>query len=361
MPDDKLSPGSKSNGKESEAEPVKTADSDDRLKSVAMRIFASQQKVTVTPNSIVDDKGTVKGSSPGDGAVVAPTATPTSPSTAKSDTQVSEPEKGKTGEEADSQKKLKKPDKVDWAEEAKKHQSRADKLQLQITEEYTPLKTEFEKLKSENEGMKTRIESFTKDPVGFIQEYLPDLGAKLAQAKDPIALIEGEVTEFKKQLDEQFFKQYGEDWTFSEVEALRPGTPSFRYKLAIDDRISEVRSRQRDYIETRQREMEESKRQVTADREQLVKEFGFTEDDLKTVDDYLSKNPIRYYNLAQMVLLSKIVEKKLGSVVKANQVPPDISTAGGGADATRGKEKPKLSEDARKVVSRIGLGSFQQF
>lgn len=364
MPDDIKSPqSSDSAGKQSVgSDPVKTPDSEARLKELAFRIakVKEKQSVTPTPNSSVKEERTLEAGSSGKGAE----ETPTSSSTAKIDKQDSELSKGKTEEESDSQKKVKKPeDKINWVEESKKHQSRADKLQKQIDEEYLPLKSEYEKLKQSFEEQKAKVDSFVKDPVKFINDYLPDLGEKLSRYQDPVAFIEGEISEFKQQLDEQFKKQYGEDWIFSEVESLRPGTPSFRYKLAIDDRIADVRSRQREYVESRKRQLEESKRQIELDKKKLSDEFGFTEADFKIVDDYLSKNPVSYYGLAQMVLLSQIIEKKLAGLSLSTSPPPDITSAGGGGagDIDKGKDKVKFSPKAREILSRVGIAPFQQF
>ena len=365
MPDSIKSPqSSDSTGKQSVGvdSSDKSPNSEARLKELAFRIAKAKEKQSIpsTSNSSVKEERTLEVGSSGKGAEEIPTSSPT----AGIDKQGSDSSKGKIDEGSDSQKKVKKPeDKINWVEESKKHQSRADKLQKQIEEEYLPLKSEYDKLKQSHEEQKAKIDAFVKDPVKFINDYLPDLGEKLSRYQDPIAFIEGEISEFKQQLDEQFKKQYGEDWVFSDVESLRPGTPSFRYKLAIDDRIAEVRSRQRDYVESRKRQLEESKRQIELDKKRLSDEFGFTEEDFKVVDNYLEANPVTYYGLAQMVLLSKIIEKKLAGFSLSTPAPPDITSAGGGAGDVdqKGKDKVKFSPKAREILSRVGIAPFQQF
>lgn len=262
------------------------------------------------------------------------------------------------GDKKPEPKPVKPEDTVDyWKAESAKHQSRADKFDLQLKSEFEPkLKT----LTDENEGLKKyqkMVEEFTNDPVSYLGKNLPHLAQQLAASSDPVKMVEVQVSEFQKELDKAFAKQLGEDWKFNEVEALRPGTPSFRYRLAIDDKISEIRTQYRNSIEERNRRVKEAEQMVLSDKRKIKEEFGFSDDDLAEVDRAVTSD-ISYYNVAKAILIDKILAKRLASVETSSRLPPDVANAARGADNAREPEKQKLSDGGRMVLARLGRGAL---
>lgn len=231
------------------------------------------------------------------------------------------------------------------------HQSRADKIQHEIGEKEKQWKTEREEL----DRYKTTVEEFTKDPVKFIQERLPDLGEKLSVAGDPVKMIEVEVGKFAEILQSEYKKTFGEDWQFSETDAIKPGTPSFRFRLAVDSKIAEVRDKHTKYVSGQKDLLARSSQEKMAEVEKIKSDFGFTDDDIKQADEFLSKEKISWYKLYKLALLDKIIQVRLSGIVSPPPPPPDISQASGSVESIHTK-KPEISEQGRAIISRIGTG-----
>ena len=91
----------------------------------------------------------------------------------------------------------------DWKAEASKHQSRADKAEAEVQR----LMKEAESYKES----KQLVDDFTKDPVSFVKNRLPDLAQQLVNSGDPVKMIESETSKYAKDLITEFKKNYGED------------------------------------------------------------------------------------------------------------------------------------------------------
>lgn len=247
---------------------------------------------------------------------------------------------------------------VNWEEESKRHQSRADKLQDQL-KEFEGKKaipdTEYTELKQAKE----RVDAFIADPTGFMLKYAPQLAQQLAQAGDPIKAIEGKVSQFTKQLEQQYKTQYGEDWRFSETEALQPGTPSFRYKLAIEENVAEARDEQRRYVSSQRDILANAEKTKAADKARLKEEFGFDDNDFQEAEKNLEKFQTNYYNLYRLGLLDRIIQKKLEMLPGAPRPSPDLSQSPTAQEPAPPKPVD-LQKGTKQVLSRLGVSRLNR-
>lgn len=351
-------------GKQS-GEPVLTSDvkkmSDSRMSSMAASMlknaprvqkeFASDKGVPL-PNSVVKNDG--KSGDKSDGVVPAKETSQKEPE-AKSKESSEKPnvEIDKSKETPKVEPREQKQSKVDWEFESKKHQSRADTFGTELEKVKAELLTKERQI-VELSKAKDLVDKFEADPVSFINERLPDLGKKLANAGDPIKMIESEVGKFAELLETQFKKELGEDWRYSDIEAIRPGTPSFRYRLAIDSKISEVRAKQQEYVSQQRNGLVESQKKVEQDKQRIKQEFGFTDADLQEAEKILEKEGLSPYSILKLGLIDKIIQLKLDSLLQAPRPPKDISKSGSSADSTQ-KDSVKVSEGGMRVLGRIGV------
>lgn len=292
------------------------------------------------------DQNKVGGETPSEGA--APKVeTSTEPQTPSGDTNQTEPKKPEPPAKKEDSPK---PTKVNYEEEYKKHQSRADKLyqEKQALEEQVGKLKEYEQV----------INAFQQDPVRFINEYVPDVAQQLKMHGDPVSFIESKAKEFRKELDSKFKEAYGDDWKFSESEALEPGTPSFRYKIALDDMIGNTREQYRNQVTQERTRIENRQKELQSDRERLKADFGFTDEDLQQVDEFTKNNKLSYYLIGQVALMDKIIQQKLSAIDPPPPPPPDITDAGGKSEGS-GDEMKKLSKEAKSIVSRFGAKAWQ--
>lgn len=245
--------------------------------------------------------------------------------------------------------------KINYEEEFKKHQSRADKAEAQLKTVETEWKTKFDTIETESKANRELIENFRKDPVNFIQQNLPELGQQLRQSGDAVKMIGDEVGKFKKELDTAFKKQFGEEWKFSESESITPDSASFRYKLALDLATKEAMDKQRGYVNQAQQKIEKTRQSIVDDKVKLKTEFGFTDDDFKKIDEWKDSTILNYYNVAKIALIDKIIEQKVASIVPPQRPPKDITDAGGG-DHRVEESSGSLSKEAKTILGKIGLG-----
>lgn len=239
-----------------------------------------------------------------------------------------------------------------WRGESKKFQSELDSTKAKRDEELKELDSLRTRAK-ELEVYEQQVKGFTSDPIGYMMKYAPDLAKQIQSLGDPVKMLEKELTDFQTELDKAFRKQFGEDWRFSETEALRPGTPSFRYKLAVDDQLSEIRGRYRNHQDTQRRKQEEVAKKVAEDREKLVKEFNFTEADFKEADKYFAEHGLTYYDTVRALLVDKIIQRKLDAILPAPPAPADTSEAPKG-DASTVEKKVKVSDQGKQILARLG-------
>jgi hypothetical protein len=312
----------------------------------------AQQKISQPSGQTAETPKEPQKSSDGSGEPTPPQDKPTEPAK-------QEPVKSSEQEKKDEPKK----DSLEyWRAQAAHHQSRADAAEAELKPlrektkdgEYVA-KAELEELRQS----KKYVDDFVNDPVGFVMKRMPDLGERLAAAGDPIKLIESEVSAVQRELDKKFIEAYGSEWRFNEVEALKPGTPSFRYKLALEDSIASIRDRQRQYVESQRRSIEEAKNAKGQAREKLKKEFGLTDDDLANADKVLSETPRSevYYYLAKAVLLDKILENRLKSIPPPTAPSPDL-TGTPGAQPPTTEKKPEISETGKRLLHTLGPRAF---
>lgn len=252
------------------------------------------------------------------------------------------------------QQSQKKDGSVDWEQESKKHQSRADKIQKEFEDYRKQNEPEFKKLKEDNQRLEGLVSQFQQDPVTFINKYLPGLGEQLAAARDPIQMIEYQVGKFKESLDSEFKKQYGEDWRYQESEALKPGTPSFRYRLAIESKISEIRDGEARKVQSARQRFEDAEAQKARDIARLKEEFNLTDEDIQEGQKFLDSEKITPYNLLKLALFDKILKKQLDSIVPPPAPPKDITETRGSVEVAQQKPDNQLSPEGMRVLGRIG-------
>ena len=265
------------------------------------------------------------------------------------------PKEGEKSGEAKPAEKQAPSGKTVELEKYSKLQSEHDSLKSKYEKEITEYKTNLEKIDLENKTNKELIDSFRKDPVGFINQNLPELGTQLQQAGDPVKMIGDEVTKFKKELDTAFKKQFGEEWKFNESESVSPDSPSFRYKLAIDIKTKEAIDKQRNYIGQAQTKIEQNRQRMITDKSELAKEFGFTDDDFKKAEEFINTNQVSYKNLVKMAMIDKIIELKVSSIVLPLKPGKDITDAGGNQSSTADDKGAKISKEGMSVLNRIGV------
>jgi predicted RNase H-like nuclease (RuvC/YqgF family) len=277
-------------------------------------------------------------------------------STVSNQSQITEEPKGQDDSSESSQAQDSK--KKDWEKEAKSHQSRADREYEQkrkIEQELTTFKTENEQLKTQLQDLSTAIDEFKKNPQEFIARNFPDVAKSFNLSSDPIGAIEKGVIDYRKELDKTFKSQYGEDWQFSETKALEPGTPSFRYRLAVEDKIAQLRRGYEQEVQKREQSIKNRQERITKEKQNLMSKYEFTDEDFKVVDDYMSKNELSYELVAKAVLMDKILERRMSSVPPVNPTTPELTTTGGSSAGE--EDKKKFSKGAREVLGRIGVGS----
>jgi hypothetical protein len=241
--------------------------------------------------------------------------------------------------------------------ERRAQQARADKAEADLKkyqESESTWKTEREELLKSKE----LVDQFNANPVEFVNQRLPELGKKLAVAGDPVKMIESEVEQFHSELEKQFKKDLGEDWHYSEAEALKPGTPSFRFRLAITTRTDEASRKAQQYVENQRRVQEEAQRRSVVEKEELRKEYGFTDEDFKEADKILQKEGISFKNLVKLALMDKIIALKLSVIPSVTEPSPDIANTRGASSETPGDDgKPKISAEGRRMLSRLPIGA----
>ena len=176
----------------------------------------------------------------------------------------------------------------DLEKERRAQQARADKAETDLAKERESA-TAWQTERAELLKYKEQVDQFTADPTKFVTERLPELGKKLAVAGDPVKMIESEVSEYYTQLEKAFKKDLGEDWRYSEAESMKPGTPSFRFRLAITSKTDEARQKASEYVGGQKRQLEEAQRRITSDKDELKKEYGFTDEHFKKADTILQK------------------------------------------------------------------------
>ncbi len=243
----------------------------------------------------------------------------------------------------------------DVEKERKAQQSRADKLDA----DYRKLQEESKAWQTERVALLEKaelVDKFNSNPVQFINERLPELGKQLAGAGDPIKMIENEVDKYHSELLTQFKKQLGEDWEPTPTELTKPGTPSFRFQLAINAKIDEVRQRSSEYITSQRRREEEIVRQNNLDKEALITEYGFTEEDFKEANEILKKEGITYKNLIKLALMDKIIQQKISALPPVIEASHDVAhTRGASSEQITAEEKPKLSKQGQMMASRLAF------
>lgn len=245
------------------------------------------------------------------------------------------------------------PPAINYEEEYKKHQSRADKLQLEL-DSYKGKKAIPEEEFTALSEAKTKVDAFVADPVGFMLKYTPDIAKKLSAAGDPLKMVELEVQDFKSELDKQFETQLGKDWRFDATEALTPGTPSFRYKLAIEERTAEVRNRYHQSVHEAAENQRLAAEEKAKDIAKIKSEFNFTDEDIKRAEENLAKMKVSHYTFLKLGLMDDILQRKLSAIVQPPTPPPDLSHRPAAEDGEEPKKKVEVSERGREMLSRLG-------
>ena len=248
------------------------------------------------------------------------------------------------------------PGKIDWQVESRKHQSRADKLY----EEMKAKNARLEELQTQTQEMgsyKQMVDEFKVNPVEFITKNVPELVEQLRSYNDPISSIENEVGKYRKELITKFRESHGDDWEFNSTDSLEPGTPSFRFKVALEDKIAQARSRYQQTVDQVRMAKDQRQRQKEEDRKRVMQEFGLDEQGIKKVDEYLTKTSPTYYNLAKLALIDKLVQQRIDALIPPGQAPPELASSPA-KKAARVEGEPELSNDMKNVVARLGVGSF---
>jgi hypothetical protein len=264
------------------------------------------------------------------------------------------PEK-KAEEPPKKEQPAKKPTLESLESERKAHQARADKAEAELAKERESATT-WQTERAELLKSKELVDQFNSDPVKFVNERLPELGKKLAVAGDPIKMIESEVGEFYTELEKKFKTDLGEDWRYSEAESMKPGTPSFRFRLAITARTQEAQQKASEYVGAQKRQMEEAQRRTILDKAELKAEYGFTDEHFKRADEILQKEGISYKNLVRLALIDEIIKQKISALPPVHEPSPDLTqTRGASSESLESEKKPELSKEGKRMASRLAF------
>ena len=240
--------------------------------------------------------------------------------------------------------------KANWA----KHQARADK-EAQEKKALLEEKAAWEKERTDLLQHKQTVEEFSKDPVAFINSRMPELGKQIASSGDPVKIIESEVETYMTDLTAKFKKEYGEDWQYSDSESIKPGSASFRYKIALQDKIDQSRQNVAGMVSKRRQSAEDAQRKILKERDELKSELGFTDEDFKTADAFFQKEGVSYKNLVKLALIDKIISMKIDQVIHPSTASPDITQTRGGSSEESGEQKQKISDRGRQVMARLPI------
>lgn len=275
----------------------------------------------------------------------------------------SEPPKvEKKPESEEKQKRFAPNSKEYWEDRAKQFQSKLDTREQEVTKTVTEKDTKISEYETRIQQLESRVklvDDFEKDPLSIIQNYLPEIQEKLAlQSGQPVNYVEQKVLQVKKSLDEKFKQELGENWKYSDYEALQPGTPSFRYKLALEQSRESAKDSFKEYVSKQKQAIADQQRQVSEDKNRLKTEFAFTDEDFDAVAKFAETNTATYYNVARLAMLDKIIEAKIKQAgILAPQKPQaDITQTPGSRGVTQAKTV--VSDGAKRMVSRLGAGAF---
>ena len=106
-----------------------------------------------------------------------------------------------------------------------------------------------------------------------------------------------------------------------------------------------------------ERQLEEAQRRITLDKDELKKEYGFTDEHFKKADTILQKEGITYKNLVRLALMDEIIQQKIASLPPVHEPSPDVSQTRGASSETPGDDnKPKLSKEGRMMLRRLPSG-----
>lgn len=243
-----------------------------------------------------------------------------------------------------------------WKEESAKHQSRADKAESENKKFLTEKEAEIASLKAEVEKYKPLVERFEANPMEVIQNYLPQIQEQLSlQNGNQLGFIEQQVANVKAQLDSEFTKQFGKNWRYSDYESLTPGTPSFKYKLALDTARENARTKFSGYVAQQKKAVEQQQLQIQEDKKKLVQEYGFTDEDFKAVEEFSEKNNLSYYFVAKIALFDKLLQQAVekAGVLSPKKAPQEIHREPSASGDI--KHNTQLSSGGKKILGTLGI------
>lgn len=243
-----------------------------------------------------------------------------------------------------------------WQDESKKHQSRADIAESELTK----LKSEqLEPVIAERDRYKALVERFEKAPLDVIQDYLPQIQEQLAlNSGDNLTFVEQNVAKAKKHIDSEFAKSYGEDWRYNEFESMTPGTPSFKYKEAMETARMSARGAFSDYVQKQRQAVDAQREQVVKDKVRLKEEFGLSDDDFKTIEDFASKNSWSYYLTAKVALFDKLMNQAIEKARALSPQRPPATISRTSETTHTHTAQPDITPQGKLMASRLGAKNF---
>lgn len=336
----------------------KSAQSDNRIARLAKHRLAHEPKQPETESAkkVVDPSNGDKTSSEA-------TSKEEQPKIEAKAGEETQPPKTPESEEKPSANKHK-PDTLEfYREEAKKFQGKFDSHKAETDKVLAEREAKTKELESRIAELSKKaelVDKFETDPLSVIQAYLPDIQEKMAlQSGNPINYVEQKVSQAKTLLEEKFKKEHGSDWKFSRYEASEPGTPSFRYQLALEQVRDSAKAEFQSYVVKQREAMQSAQQRVVEDKAKLKTEFGLTDEDFAVVDEFAQKNNATYYNVAKMALIDKIIEYRIKAAGVLAPHKPQADITQSSSSPAKIKTETKLSEGAKKMTSRLGANAFR--
>jgi hypothetical protein len=147
-------------------------------------------------------------------------------------------------------------------DEVKKWQSRYDKDMAQ--------------LKKELETSQNRIKDYDDNPIVALKKYHPQVLENLEAVADPDAFLgKWQGTTLIQEMKTKFPDKVTDNWTFDPSEAYTAGTPSYFYRIATDEKRSNIINSQKTSKEQEAQVLQTYAKQVDEDSKWLKTQYSW--------------------------------------------------------------------------------------
>ena len=166
--------------------------------------------------------------------------------------------------------------------EAKKGGEDYEKLAKDFQSRYDTSTKEVESLKAKLAEAEKTTRAWDEDPIATLRKRRPEVIENLRASVD----LDGTIAEWQKtalmeELKKKFPDGVSDGWEYDASEAYKAGTPSYQFRVATEDKRSQLLttvSRQR---QTEEAIVQEYAKQRDADLKFLKETYGFTDEQMK--------------------------------------------------------------------------------